>query len=231
MKKGILVLIPVPLHEEDSYTLSEKDRSLVSELRHFIVENEKNARRFLRNYVPLAELNLYVLNEHTTPEEYYSYLDVCKKGLSMGLLSDCGCPAVADPGAQIVAMAHTLEIAVLPLVGPSSILLALMASGCNGQGFQFHGYIPIKEPDRSKKLKEIESKSRVENSTQIFIEAPYRNQQLFEALIKTLRPDTTLSISCQINTPKAFTKTLTIEKWRKKKPDIQKRVCIFLLQA
>lgn len=224
-------MIPVPLHEEDAFALSDKDRALIADVRHFIVENEKNARRFLRNYVPLPELNLYVLNEHTSPEEYYSYLDICKASGTVGLLSDCGCPAVADPGSQIVAMAHTLDIAVLPLVGPSSILLSLMASGFNGQGFQFHGYIPIQEPDRSKRLKDLESKSRVENSTQIFIEAPYRNQQLFEAMIKALRPDTMLSISCQINTPKAMIKTMSIEKWRKKKPDIQKRVCIFLLQA
>ncbi len=226
-----LYLIPTSLHENDTFTISNADAAIVSSIRTFIVENEKSARRVLRAYVPLPQLELLPLNEHTQPEQFYNYLAACKEGLDVGLLSDCGCPAVCDPGADIVAMAHTLGIEVVPMVGPSSILLALMASGLSGQKFENNGYVPIKEPDRQKKIREIENKSRVENSTQIFIEAPYRNHQLFEVLLKTLRPQTRLCIAVNINTPNAIIKTKEVAQWQKSKPDINKKPCVFLLMA
>lgn len=195
----------------------------------FIVENIRTTRRYLKaidKAINIDELCFLELNKHTKKEDIFSYLDKLKDG-DIGIISEAGCPGIADPGADIVEIAHRKNINVIPLVGPSSILMAIMASGFNGQSFTFNGYIPIKTNERASKLKELERISKQHNQTQVFIEAPYRNVAMFEDIVKTCNKNTLLSIACDITCENEYIKTLTVGEWKKIKPDIHKRPAIF----
>lgn len=201
-------------------------------LNYFIVENEKSARKFIKRIAPeksQQELVFFTINKHTEPSELPSFLEPCLSGFSMGIISEAGCPGIADPGAEIVKIAHRKQIKVVPLVGPSSILLAMMASGLNGQSFAFNGYLPIDKPNRKKMLKSLEKKAIESNQTQIFIETPYRNDKMFADLIETLNPTTMLCIACDISLQTEEIKTQTITQWKKEKVSFQKRPAIFII--
>lgn len=233
-KKGDLVLIPCPLGENAPLdSLSERIGEVIQKHQHFIVENEKEARRFIKKICPdkkQDELHFYPLNKYTTELEYRNYLNICEKGVSIGLLSDAGCPGIADPGAVIVNLAHRKDIKVIPLVGPSSPVLALMASGFNGQQFTFHGYLPINNKERSQAIKKLERNAQQYNQTQIFIETPYRNIPLLEALIKNLQGTTLLCMACDLNLPTEWIKTLPVSLWSKRKLEsFHKRPAVFIV--
>jgi 16S rRNA (cytidine1402-2'-O)-methyltransferase len=235
MKKGTLYLIPVPIGEDALHTIPVHVIELVHRLDYFIAERAKTARRYIKSTGterPISELHFAELNKRTTPEEKSSLLDPAMQGHDMGLLSEAGCPGVADPGAEIVAMAHRQGIKVVPLVGPSSILLALMASGMNGQQFAFWGYLSPKRPELAKELKRLEGISAREKQTQIFIETPYRNQAFIEVALQTLQPGTRFCMALDLTTPEEYVKNLSIKEWQKEKlPDVHKRPAIFLLYA
>jgi 16S rRNA (cytidine1402-2'-O)-methyltransferase len=228
---GKLYLIPTLLgNTETNFVLPPALCSIVLELKHFIVEDIRSARRFLKvidKSCNIDSLTFYTLNEHTSGSETLKYLDAAKKGESIGLLSEAGVPCVADPGNIIVRQAHINQIEVVPLVGPSSIILALMASGLNGQNFAFNGYLPVAKTDRSKAIKNYEKRAISENQTQLFIEAPYRNNQLFDDIINTCQPNTYLLIACDITLPTQHIKTAKIIEWRNSKPELHKRPVIF----
>lgn len=199
---------------------------------HYVVEHEKNARRFIKSICPQkqqAQLHLSTINKFTDPLEIPDLIRPCLEGFDLGIISDAGCPGVADPGAEVVNMAHKHGIKVNPLVGPSSILLALMGSGLNGQRFAFHGYLPIDKVARKQQIKYLEKESEQENQTQIFIETPYRNNQLFEALISSLKPDTQLCIGCNLTLEDELIVTKTVGQWQSSSYDFHKKPCIFLL--
>lgn len=201
-------------------------------LDEFIVEQEKTARHFLKSIgyeKSFDSIILHPLNKHTSPEDILLYLDNAVKGKNIGLLSEAGCPCIADPGNIIVEMAHEKQIQVIPLVGPSSIYLSLMASGFNGQNFSFNGYLPIDKKERTKKIKELENTVYNKWQTQIFIETPYRNNQLMQDILKTCRGDTKLCVACCISTSNELILTKPINLWQKKIPDLNKKNCIFLL--
>lgn len=210
-------------------------RKTLHKLDEFIVENSKTARAFLKLMeIPKAQntLKIHVLNKHTEIHEFSSFLNRCRNGEDVGLISEAGCPGIADPGAEITNIAHKEDIQIIPLVGPSSILLSLMASGMNGQSFTFHGYLPIDRQDVKRRLKELEQNSKKHNQTQLFIETPYRNNKLLEVLLQNLQNQTKLCIACDISLNSEFIKTKTISEWRKsKKPDLHKRPCIFLIEV
>jgi 16S rRNA (cytidine1402-2'-O)-methyltransferase len=231
--KGILYLIPNTLGEiAVELAIPGNVKNIVNSINDYIVEDEKTARRHLKKLgitKSLSEIVLYTLNEHTDINNIHSYLDPLIEGRNMGIISDAGCPAIADPGAAIVAIAHQKSIKVVPLVGPSSILLALIASGFNGQSFQFQGYLPKERNDRIKKIKELEKTAQQKNQTQLFIEAPYRNQHLFEDIIANCGNTTKLCIACDITLPTELIKTKTIGEWKRQIPDINKRPCVFLI--
>lgn len=228
-----LYLIPVPLAEvEHSTCLPEYNREVIASLRHFIVEQVRTARRFLKATCPeinINELQFYELNKHTPPEAIASYLDPMKQGHSIGIISEAGCPAVADPGSDVVAIAQRSQYRVEPLVGPSSILMALMASGMSGQRFAFLGYLPIDERERQRAIREAEQRALTLGETQIFIETPYRNDKLASELTRLCRPTTRLCIGCEISAPDGRILTRTIAQWRGKLPSLHKRPTIFLL--
>lgn len=230
---GILYLIPTTLGETDiNNVLPANNANVIKDLRYFIVENIRSARRFLKlvdKSIVIDDLHLYELNQHTAPESVADMLAPLHKGESVGIISEAGCPAIADPGADVVAIAQKQGVKVVPLVGPSSILLSLMASGFNGQNFAFCGYLPIDKKARVAKLKQIENRIFSENQTQIFIETPYRNNQLIQDMIETLRSTTLLCIASEVATENESIKTLTIAEWKKIKPDINKRNTIFLI--
>lgn len=230
---GTLFLIPTPLGENfNQEDFSKKYIEKISGLKHFIVEEIRTARRFLKKLDPscnIDDITFYLLNEHTTEKEYETYLDITKKGISIGLLSEAGCPGIADPGAQVVNIAHKKGIRVIPLTGPSSITLALMASGLNGQHFSFTGYIPIKPLERKTSLQQLEKKSKIENTTQIFIETPYRNISLLNDIINTCMPSTLLCIACNLNQPDEYIRTMKLADWKNNVPDINKKPAVFLL--
>lgn len=230
---GILYLIPTTLGETDiNNVLPANNANVIKDLRYFIVENIRSARRFLKlvdKSIVIDDLHLYELNQHTPPESVADMLAPLHKGESVGIISEAGCPAIADPGADVVAIAQKQGVKVVPLVGPSSILLSLMASGFNGQNFAFCGYLPIDKKARVAKLKQIENRIFSENQTQIFIETPYRNNQLIQDMIETLRSTTLLCIASEVTTENESIKTLTIAEWKKIKPDINKRNTIFLI--
>tara|TARA_B110000858_G_scaffold183285_1_gene223452 strand:- start:1087 stop:1830 length:744 start_codon:yes stop_codon:yes gene_type:complete len=234
LEKGILYLIPSPLGENAPMeVLPLTVRKVIEEVTHFIVENEKDARRFIKRINPKKDqssLQLYPLNKFTSTEEILTYLDPIQEGISMGVISDAGCPGVADPGAEIVKMAHRKDIVVRPLVGPSSILLALMSSGLNGQNFAFNGYLPIDKSKRKKEIKKLEKKSYDYNQSQLFIETPYRNNQLLQDLLKILDRNTEVCVACDISLPKEYIKTFTVRQWKKIKLDLHKRPAIFIIQ-
>ena len=231
--KGILYLIPSPLGENAPMeVLPLTVRKVIEEVTHFIVENEKDARRFIKRISPKKDqslLQLYPLNKFTSPEEILTYLDPIQEGITMGVISDAGCPGVADPGAEIVKMAHRKNIVVRPLVGPSSILLALMSSGLNGQNFAFNGYLPIDKSKRQKEIKKLEKKSYDYNQSQLFIETPYRNDQLLQDLLKILDQNTEVCVACDISLPNEYVKTFTVQQWKKIKLDLHKRPAIFII--
>jgi len=228
-----LYLIPCPIGENSPLeVLPILVRKIVIETQHFIVENEKEARKFIKKICPeknQASLELYPLNKYTVPEEIESYLDPCKKGIIMGLLSDAGCPGIADPGAVIIAKAHRHGIKVKPLVGPSSILLAQMSSGLNGQNFAFNGYLPIEKSERKKFIKELEKRSQKLDQSQIFIETPYRNDQIFSDLIGSLHSETKLCVAYNLTLEDEFIKTEPIYEWKKTKLNFNKRPAIFII--
>jgi 16S rRNA (cytidine1402-2'-O)-methyltransferase len=229
-----LFLIPVTLGETElSKVLPSYNREVIRSIRHFIVENVRTARRFLKQTdaaISIDDLTFYTLNKHTSPEELSGFLEPLENGHSIGIISEAGCPAIADPGADVVAIAQQKGIKVIPLVGPSSILLALMASGFNGQSFTFHGYLPIDSEQRIKTLKALEQRIYSENQTQLFMETPYRNAQMLDDILKTGKPATKLCIAADITLDTEFIQTDTIAGWKKKqKPDISKRPCIFAL--
>ena len=168
------------------------------------------------------------MDKYTTDFESKSFLDPCFKGISVGLLSEAGVPAIADPGANLVMLAHQKKVPVVPLVGPSSIILAMMASGLNGQSFAFNGYLPIESADRKKKIKEYEKLSKANNQTQIFIETPYRNQKLFSELKRSLTPSTYMCVAADLTLPSEYVKTMTMKEWKSENPDLHKRPCIFI---
>ena len=229
-------MIPTTLGESDiTKVLPLAVKETIHQLDEFIVENSKVARGFLKLMkipTPQSELKLHELNKHTDIQELHSFLKSCRNGKNIGLISDAGCPGIADPGAEIANLAHKEDIKIIPLVGPSSILLSLMASGMNGQSFAFTGYLPIDKSDVKKKLKELERISRTLNQTQLFIETPYRNNKLMEHVFQNLQSSTKLCIACDISLKSEFIKTKTIAEWKKStKPELHKRPCIFLIHA
>jgi 16S rRNA (cytidine1402-2'-O)-methyltransferase len=232
-EKGSLYLLPSPLGEDALYSIPSYLSRSVEPLEHFIVERARTARRFIRALCPakdLSRLSMVELNEHTPPEALPDMLAPALKGHDIGLLSEAGCPAIADPGAEIVALAHRHDIEVKPLVGPSALLLALMASGMNGQSFCFNGYLPAKRPQLERELTRLEQRSTAARQTQIFIEAPYRNHLLMQTALKVLRPQTLLCVAVDLTLPAQWIKTRTAAQWRRfPPPDLHKRPAVFLM--
>lgn len=232
-KKGFLYLIPTTLGDnEPMEVLPYLVKEIIEKLDCFIVENEKTARKFIKRIAPeksQPSLRLFSLDKYADKLEVSTYLDICEKGISIGLLSEAGVPAIADPGAEIVKMAHQKNIRVIPLVGPSSIILAMMASGFNGQNFAFNGYLPIAASERKEAIKSLEKLSKEKNQSQIFIETPYRNEKLFIDLKGTLNPSTKLCVACDITLSTEYIKTLEIKDWNKEHPDLNKRPSIFII--
>ena len=229
-----LYLIPVTLGETSiEKVLPSYNHEVIMGIKHFIVENIRSARRFLKKVdkeIDIDELTFYELNRHTDRKFIGEYLQPLKEGKSVGVISEAGCPAIADPGADVVAIAQKKGYRVVPLVGPSSILMSVMASGFNGQSFAFNGYLPVETPQRIKALKKLESKVLNENQTQLFIETPYRNEKMFETIVSALRPQTRLCIACGITCQEEYIRTRTLAEWKKEKlPPIAKIPCIFVL--
>ncbi len=232
----ILYLIPTPLGAPDTPCLLPHEQTQITGLTDFVVEAEKTARAHLKHLgitTPIRELNLQTLNEHTDLKTLPELLKPLQEGRSMGILSEAGCPAVADPGANLVALAHRHGYEVRPLVGPSSLLLALMASGANGQNFAFKGYLPSEKSERIAALKSLEQRSRQQNETQIFIETPYRNDALLADALETLYPETRLCTVTDLTLPSQEIISQTVAAWRKLKtlPNLKKRPTIFVLYA
>lgn len=228
-----MYLLPTTLGDnEPMEVLPVLVKEMIEILDYFIVENEKTARKFIKRIAPgkpQPSLTLFSLDKYADKLEINTYLDVCEKGVSVGLLSEAGVPAIADPGAEIVKLAHQKNIRVIPLVGPSSIILAMMASGFNGQNFAFNGYLPIEASERKESIKNLEKLSKDKNQSQIFIETPYRNEKLFIDLKSTLNPATKLCVACDITLPTEYIKTLEIKDWKNEHPDLQKRPTIFII--
>lgn len=228
-----LYLLPVTLGDTAiEKVLPSYNREIIVGIKHFIVEDVRSARRFLKKVdasICIDELTFYPLNKHTSPEDIAGYLSPLAEGNAMGVISEAGCPAVADPGADVVAIAQRRNLKVVPLVGPSSIILSVMGSGFNGQSFAFHGYLPIESADRMRKLKELETRVYAENQTQLFIETPYRNQKMMEEILKVCRPQTKLCIAANITCDGEFIKTKTVKEWKGHLPDLNKIPCIFLI--
>jgi len=230
-----LYLIPTTLGETTvNKVLPAENSQIVRKLQYFVVENTRTARRHLKKMIPeivIDDLDFKELNEHTERKELELLLEPTSRGFDIGILSEAGCPGVADPGADLVALAHTRGIKVVPLVGPSSILLSLMASGFNGQNFAFIGYLPVKPAERATAIREIERTSGREKQTQIFIEAPYRNAKLLEELLSLCNGLTKLCIAVDLTMESEFVVTKSIAEWRKVPPELGKRPAIFLLQS
>ena len=233
---GTLYLIPVTLGDDDIVqVLPMPVVQLAQQLECFVVENEKTARHFLstiKTAKPVRELTLLTLNEHTADKEVAGLLAPLLAGQNVGVMSEAGCPGIADPGAKLVELAHRKGIKVVPLVGPSSILLGLMASGLNGQQFAFLGYLPVDKTARNLRLKEIEKRSQIQNETQIFIETPYRNSHMLEAIIASCHANTRLCVACNVSLATELIVTKTIAEWKKTSlPDLHKQPTVFLLLA
>lgn len=229
-----LYLIPVTLGETSTdQVLPSYNHDIIMGIRHFIVENVRSARRFLRQTdreFPIDDSTFYEMGKHADEHQFSQYLQALRDGKPMGVISEAGCPAVADPGADIVAIAQRQNLRVIPLVGPSSMIMAVMASGLNGQSFAFNGYLPVDDADRARKLKALESRAWNEYQTQLFIETPYRNQKMFQALLQSLRPQTRMCIAAGITTADEYIHTHTIAEWKKKQlPDLSKVPAIFLI--
>ncbi len=235
-EKGILYLIPTTLGEtEPLEVLPISIKRAIENIDHYIVENEKSARRFIKKVSPRKSqpgLKLHLLNKFTEVGDLPTFLEPCLEGFDVGILSEAGCPGIADPGAEVVMLAHKKNIQVVPLVGPSSIILALMASGLNGQSFAFNGYLPIEKSDRKKAIKQFEKQSRAQKQAQIFIETPYRNDKLLQELLRTLGGECLLCVACDLTLPSQYILTKSITQWNKGTlPDLHKRPAIFIIQA
>ena len=231
-----LYLIPTTLGDTPhDRVLPAYNAGVIRSLRHFIVEEVRTARRFLKavdRSIQIDDLTFYPMGKHADPARYSAYLQALRQGQDMGIISEAGCPAVADPGAAIVEIAQREGLHVVPLVGPSSILLAVMASGFNGQSFAFHGYLPIDGADRAKRLKQLEARSHAENQTQLFIETPYRNARLFADICAACSPRTRLCVAAGITTDAEWIRTHTIAQWKQcGLPDLGKTPAIFLIYA
>jgi 16S rRNA (cytidine1402-2'-O)-methyltransferase len=233
MTKGNLYLIPTPLGETGFETgLPAINMQILQQIDTFIVEELRTARRFLRKagYAKDFELvNFYLLNEHTPDVEAASMLEKALTGQHTGLLSEAGLPCIADPGHIVVRLAHRKGIRVIPLTGPSSIMLALMASGLNGQKFVFHGYLPVKPDERTKALRELEHAASRDYQTQIFIETPYRNLAMLESIIKTCNPTLVVCIAVDLTLETEWIRSMPVSEWKRQKPDLHKRPAVFLL--
>lgn len=228
-----LYLIPTTLGDTSIERVLPPDLTqLISSIPVFIVENIRTARRFLKKVNPaivIDDLLFFELNQHTEKKEISRFLEPNQKGLDIGIISEAGCPGVADPGADVVKIAHSKNIQVVPLVGPSSILLALMASGMSGQNFAFNGYLPIKNPEKSQQIKILEKRMQTEGQTQIFIETPYRNAQFLDELLRNCDPQTMLCIAADITLDTEFILSKPVSYWKTHIPDIQKRPAIFMI--
>ena len=233
---GTLYLIPCTLGDTPAgQVLPQYVIDIARKLRHFVVEQPKSARQFLaalKPEQPIQSLHFATLNEHTSPEDFAELLAPLLAGDDVGIISEAGCPGVADPGADLVNLAHCNDIHVVPLVGPSSILLALMASGLNGQCFAFHGYLPIEDMERNKAIAALEAESAKRKQTQLFIETPYRNEKMFGALLAHCRPQTLLCVATDLTLPGESIRTRTIAQWKSEpRPQLNKRPSLFLLLA
>ncbi|MBI9058362.1 MAG: SAM-dependent methyltransferase [Labilibaculum sp.] len=230
--KGKLFLIPTTLGDSEiDQVIPMYIQQLIPDLKHFIVENIRTTRRYLKKIdrnINIDELTFYELNKHTSPNDISGYLNALKEH-DMGIISEAGCPGVADPGADVVKIAHTKDIKVIPLVGPSSILLSLMASGFNGQNFAFNGYLPIQAGERAKKIKQLDNRSINEGQSQMFIETPFRNMKMVEDLIQNCHPSTKLCIAADITLETEYIKTMPVKNWKNNVPDLHKRPTIFLI--
>ena len=229
-----LYLIPVELGDTpQERVLPAYNREVILGIRHFIVEEVRSARRFLKRVdrdIDIDSLTFYPMGKHADAALFASYLRPLEAVEAMGVISEAGCPAVADPGADVVAIAQKKGLRVVPLVGPSSMILAVMASGLNGQSFAFHGYLPIDAAERVKRLKQLEVRAQQEHQTQLFIETPYRNAKLFETLCSTLRPQTRICVAAGITTDEEWIQTRTVAEWRRQRlPDLSKIPAIFLM--
>lgn len=234
MHKGNLYLIPCTLGDTPPLeVLPLLVKKAIEHIDHYVVEHEKSARRFIKSIVPKKsqnELKIQLINKFTDAAEIPAMISPCLEGFDVGVISDSGCPGIADPGAAVVAQAHANGIKVIPLVGPSSILMAMMASGFNGQNFAFNGYLPIDKKERKAEIKRLEKVSLEQNQSQLFIETPYRNNQMLESLTVALNDDTQVCIACDITLPSEYIKTATVSQWKKIKVDLNKRPTLFIIQ-
>ena len=233
-KTGNLYLIPTTLGDNEPLeVLPLSVKKKIEEIDIYIAENEKSARRFIKKISPTKKqqmLSFSILNKFTQDVELRDFLNPCLSGKDIGLLSEAGCPGIADPGADVVKLAHEKGIKVIPLVGPSSIILALMSSGLNGQNFAFNGYLPIDKNERKSELKRLEKLSQEKKQTQLFIETPYRNNKMMEDICATLHPETLVCVACDITLPTEFILTKPVSYWKKNSADLHKRPALFILQ-
>lgn len=233
-EKGKLFLIPSSLGQQPPLEILPLSiRKKIEELDFFIAENEKTARRFIKSMVPSKsqpDLHFQILNKFTEEADLPDFLKPCQDGINVGLMSEAGCPGIADPGAEIVSIAHDKNIRVIPLVGPSSILLTMMASGLNGQNFAFNGYLPIDKKERKNQLKRLERRSLEEEQAQAFIETPYRNDKLLRDILKQLHPNTQVCIGVEVTLPTEYIQTKTVAEWKRENLDLHKKPAIFILQ-
>lgn len=230
----VLYLIPSTLGDGNPQdVIPQKTLQILNKLDHFIVEEERTARRFLiRSGInkPVDSITFFILNEHTRKENLSAFFENTGNA-DMGLLSEAGVPAVADPGTDLIRMAHRMGFRVVPLVGPSSVLLAVMASGLSGQNFTFSGYLPVKTNERAARIRFLEKRSQLENQSQVFIEAPYRNNQLMKSILETCSPETWLCIASNITLENEWISTRTIAEWKREIPDLNKQPAVFILQV
>ncbi|EDM43286.1 hypothetical protein SCB49_00987 [unidentified eubacterium SCB49] len=233
-EKGNLYLIPCTLGDTPPLeVLPFLVKKAVEEINHYVVEHEKSARRFIKNISPnknQGSLHISEINKFTADEDIPAMITPCLEGKDVGVISDAGCPGIADPGALVVQEAHKQGIRVVPLVGPSSILLAMMASGFNGQNFAFNGYLPIDKQERKSAIKRLEKLSGEYKQAQAFIETPYRNNQMLESLISSLNKNTSICVACDITLSTEYIKTFTVNEWKRKKVDLNKRPTLFIIQ-
>lgn len=233
MNRATLYLIPVTLGDTPhDRVLPSYNTEIVSVLRYFIVENVRTARRFLKKCNPeivIDDLTFFELNKHTEQKDIELFLRPLKEGFDVGIISEAGCPAIADPGADVVALAQNAGYIVAPLVGPSSILLALMGSGFNGQSFAFHGYLPIDSNERAAAIRKLESRAYIENQTQLFIETPYRNNKMVEDILLNCKPKTKLCIAMNLTCQDEFIVTRSVKAWKNLLPDMDKKPCVFVI--
>ncbi|MCX2744551.1 SAM-dependent methyltransferase [Mangrovivirga sp. M17] len=230
--KGTLYLLPLPVSTgEIDKSITPYERSLIKNLKFFAAENIRTARRFISSLdegIVIEELKFFQADKKTDQHKVLEIIKLMEKGTNVGMMSEAGCPGIADPGALLVDLAHKHNIRVIPVSGPSSMFLALMSSGFNGQQFEFCGYVPVKNPDRKVKINKMEKKALSENVTQIFMDTPYRNNALFNDILANCHPNTFLSISCDITGENEFIKTMTIKNWKNQKIDLHKKPALFL---